>query len=89
MQIWFETGAVGAALAAAALLACGWSLSRRLRDDRATAAAAAATIAAIGVIANVSYGVWQEWWDATMLLAAALVASASAMDNTARPSVSG
>src|SRR6185369_10055965 len=74
MQIWFEQGAVGAVLAAAVLLVGGWSLSRRFGDNRFAAAAAAATIASLGVIANVSYGLWQEWWDATILLAAALVA---------------
>ncbi|MBI3439322.1 MAG: O-antigen ligase family protein [Proteobacteria bacterium] len=77
MQIWFELGAVGALLAAAALLVGGWSLAQRSRGDRFSAAAAAATIASLGVIANLSYGIWQEWWDATMLLAAALVASAA------------
>ncbi|MFZ2029818.1 MAG: hypothetical protein WAU68_05895 [Vitreimonas sp.] len=74
MQIWFEQGAVGAMLAAAVLLVGGWSLSQRFGGDRVAAAAAAATIASLGVIANLSYGLWQEWWDAAMLLAAALVA---------------
>jgi O-antigen ligase len=76
MQVWFETGAVGAVLAAAALLVGGWTLSRTL-VNRSQAAAAAATISAAAVIANLSYGVWQEWWDASMLLAAALVAAAA------------
>lgn len=76
MQVWFETGAVGAVLAAALMLAGGWALSRLL-VDRAQAAAAAATLAAAGVIANLSYGIWQEWWDAALFLAAALVAAAA------------
>lgn len=82
MQVWFETGAVGAVLAAAVLLTGGWALSR-LVVNRAHAAAAAATMAAAGVIANLSYGIWQEWWDAALLLAAALVA-ASAPGKSAR-----
>src|SRR6185503_5937129 len=77
MQVWFETGAV-----AAVLLTGGWALSRLL-VNRAHAAAAAATMAAGGVIANLSYGIWQEWWDAALLLAAALVA-ASAPGKSAR-----
>ena len=74
MQIWFETGGVGAALAAAVLVSGGWALSRRVAC-RAQAAAAAATLVAAGVIANLSYGIWQEWWDAALLIAAALVAA--------------
>lgn len=77
LQIWYETGAVGAALAAATLLAGGWTLSRIFADNRPAAAAAAATLAALGVIANVSFGVWQEWWLATMFITAALVAALS------------
>ena len=82
MQIWFEQGAVGAALAAAVLVVGGWSLSQRFSGNRFAAAAAAATIASLGVIANLSYGLWQEWWHATMLLAAALVACATPGNST-------
>src|SRR5262249_16464665 len=41
MQVWFETGAIGALLAAAALLSGGWAASR-LAANRSQAAAAAA-----------------------------------------------
>lgn len=81
LQIWLETGAVGAGLGALALLAGGWALSQRAVEDRAFAAAAAACIAAIGVTANVSYGAWQEWWVATAFAAAALVASVRRADD--------
>jgi O-antigen ligase len=77
MQIWFELGAVGAVFATATLIVGGWSLAQRSRNDKLSAAAIAATVASLGVIANLSYGLWQEWWDATMLLAAALVACAT------------
>lgn len=80
LQIWYELGFVGAALAALTLLLGGWSLARLFAHNRAGAAAAAATIAALGLIANVSYGVWQEWWNATMLVAAALVAALAVRD---------
>lgn len=73
LQIWFETGVVGAVLAAALLLLGGRWLARTYGDSRPSAAAAAATIAAAGVIANVSYGAWAEWWLATMFIAAAVV----------------
>ncbi|MCR6644475.1 MAG: O-antigen ligase family protein [Terricaulis sp.] len=75
LQIWFETGAVGAILAAAGVLAGALALAKALRATPPAAAAAAATIAAIGVIANVSFGIWQEWWNAAMLIAAAFVAA--------------
>jgi O-antigen ligase len=78
LQIWYETGAVGAALSAVALIAGGWALSRALAHDRLGAASAAATIASLGVVANVSYGVWQEWWIATMFIAAACAAAVAA-----------
>lgn len=77
LQIWFETGLVGAALAALAILAGGWAASRALARRPFAAAGACATLAAYGLIANVSFGAWQEWWNASMLLAGA-VASAYA-----------
>lgn len=76
LQIWFETGAVGAVLAAAALLACGLALANALKHDRPAAAATAGTIAALGLVANLSFGIWAEWWIATLFIAAALVGAA-------------
>lgn len=73
LQVWYETGAVGAVLAALALVAGGRALAGAFADNRPAAAAAAATLAALGFIANVSFGAWQEWWNATMFVAAALV----------------
>lgn len=70
LQIWFELGALGALLAAALIAYGGWRLADALRHDRHAAAAAAATLCGFGVIANVSYSVWQEWWLAAMLVAA-------------------
>jgi len=73
LQIWLETGAVGAVLAALALLLGGWGLARAFRDNRSAAAATTATMAAIGLFANVSYGAWQEWLWAVTLTAACLI----------------
>lgn len=77
LQIWFETGAVGAVIAAAALLTGGLWLARAFAANRPAAAAAAASLASLGVIANLSFGIWQEWWIATMFIAAALVGALS------------
>jgi O-antigen ligase len=75
LQIWLETGAIGALLAAAALITGGLALMRALRANRIAAAAACGALGAVGLIANVSYGAWQEWWVATVLAATALVAA--------------
>lgn len=83
LQIWFETGAVGAVLAAATLLAGGFALSRLFADNRPAAAAACATLASLGLVANVSFGLWQEWWLATMFIAAALIAALGAPKTSA------
>jgi O-antigen ligase len=71
LHIWYETGLVGAALAAALIMLGGVALARNADSDRRTSAAIAAALASLGLIAYVSYGVWQEWWIATMFVAAA------------------
>ena len=72
LHVWVETGAVGVGLAVVALIL----LARRALDwcgaDRARAMAVSGLTAAIAVIASVSYGVWQEWWWATVFAACAL-----------------
>ena len=75
LQVWLETGAVGAILAALALLAGGWGLAKAFRYNRSAAAATTATLAAMGLFANVSYGAWQEWLWAVSLTAACLIAA--------------
>ncbi len=75
LQIWFETGGVGAALAALALWFGGMRLSRTFANNRPAAAAVCATLAAYGLLADLSFGAWQEWWNAAMLTAAAAIAA--------------
>jgi O-antigen ligase len=72
LQIWLETGFVGASLSAAALLLGGLTAARAL-TGRSVAAAAAGGAAAYVVHANLSFGVWQEWWIATAFLFAACI----------------
>lgn len=79
LQIWYETGAVGAVLAAAALLAGAQALARAYADNRPAAAAAAGAIMGIFISANLSYGLWQEWWNALMFLSAAAIGAAGAV----------
>ncbi|HYD74161.1 MAG TPA: O-antigen ligase family protein [Candidatus Binatia bacterium] len=70
LQIWFELGAVGVALAGALLVFGGRSLLRNFGDNRPAAAATAGTLAAAGVVANLSFNLWAEWWLAAMFVAA-------------------
>jgi len=77
LQIWHDLGLVGALLAAALLAYGGWRLSRAFAHDRLGGGATAAVLAMIGLMANVGWSVWQEWWIATLLLAAALIAALS------------
>ncbi len=77
LQLWLETGIVGATLGA---LFFGWLFARISgveARDRGAAAVMAATAAAYLTIGAVSFGVWQEWWLAlgvVALAACALVA---------------
>ena len=72
LQAWLELGAPGAALMAV-FLALLW---RRLADPdwpRLYVAAAAGSLAAAIGIAFAAYGIWQEWWLATLALSAFMV----------------
>lgn len=74
LQIWLELGLVGGVLAAAALWLGGRALART-NPSRAQAAGVAGAFGAYTAHANLSFGVWQEWWVAAAFLAAAACAS--------------
>lgn len=74
LQIWLELGLVGGVLAAAALWLGGRALARK-NPSRAQAAGVAGAFGAYTAHANLSFGVWQEWWVAAAFLAAAACAS--------------
>lgn len=82
LQIWAETGLVGAALAGAimALLALGLA---RLPLPRGIAGAA--TIAAAAAIMLVGHGIWQGWWSAVLGIAALWTARLPAGTKEVRP----
>lgn len=73
LQVWYDLGLVGALLSAALLAYGGWRLSRAFANDRYAGAATAAVLAMFGLMANVGWSLWQEWWMATLLLTAALI----------------
>lgn len=74
LQVWVELGLPGAALIAALLVWLILHLTRTV-PSRAGRAAALATVASALVVAELSYGIWQGWWQATLWLTAALVAA--------------
>ncbi len=78
LQVWYDLGLVGALLAAALLAYGGWRLSKHFAHDRTGAAATAAVLGMFGLMANVGWSLWQEWWMATLLLSAALIAALGA-----------
>lgn len=73
LQIWFELGAAGVALGLGVFILGARELVRRFGDNRPAAAAAAGTLASIGIVANVSFNLWAEWWLAAMFVAAGIV----------------
>ncbi|MBC7952298.1 MAG: O-antigen ligase family protein [Rhodospirillaceae bacterium] len=70
LQWWLELGAVGTAAVAAFLALAVLAMGRMAHP----AAPLAATAAAF-VVALVSYGIWQSWWQGTLWLVAALCAA--------------
>ncbi|MDP8917123.1 MAG: O-antigen ligase family protein [Pseudomonadota bacterium] len=75
LQLWLELGLHGAILAA---LIWWWLFElvvRVARTDRLAAGAAAGAATAWFVIANLSFGLWQEWWLGLGALTAAVCAA--------------
>ncbi len=65
LQVWLELGAIGALLAAALAWALGVAAARAPCPPAACGALVSATVTAM-----LSFGAWQAWWVASMLLAA-------------------
>ena len=73
LQIWLETGMIGAVFAVTLLYLLGQEAVKFSTGGRARAMACAGMIAPIILISSVSYGVWQEWWWACLFLCAAVL----------------
>ena len=61
LQLWAETGAIGAALLSLAIVFAGW----RMPDQRQLGASglrAAAIVGAMVAIGSVSFELWNDWW---------------------------
>ena len=73
LHIWVETGVIGAGLATLAVAMMGRRALAWAGVDRARSSALAGLVVAATVISAVSFGVWQEWWWASVFLAVALL----------------
>lgn len=73
LHLWAETGLIGVALAVVAILVIGISVERFVQGSKTRTMAAAGIFAAIIVIGNLTYGVWQDWWWAAIILTSACV----------------
>ncbi|HEV7285487.1 MAG TPA: O-antigen ligase family protein [Kaistia sp.] len=74
LQVWLELGMIGATLALAGCLLVVRAISHLDASIRPAALAAYASTAAM---AATSYGIWQSWWMATLMLTALLTAAAA------------
>jgi O-antigen ligase len=64
LQLWLELGGIGALIGAALMLALGFAASRS-----AAPAVGAGMLASAAVTGMLSFGLWQAWWVASLLLA--------------------
>lgn len=69
LQIWLELGGVGAVLLALAIGILLRTIERGSKNKK-DFAAIAALISTYFIVGQVSFGVWQNWWLATAILAA-------------------
>jgi len=76
LQIWLETGVIGAVLAAVTLFLLGRQILRRGHNcrynNRYEIMVLNGFMMSTILLCNVSYGVWQDWWWAAIITAAAL-----------------
>jgi len=75
LQIWLELGGLGIAAAAAAVASTAAGAFRRWRGR--DAAPLAAMLSASAAAALLSFGIWQEWWLASLGLAAGIAIAAT------------
>lgn len=64
LQLWLELGGIGALIGAALMLALGFAAARS-----AAPAVGAGMLASAAVTGMLSFGLWQAWWVASLLLA--------------------
>jgi O-antigen ligase len=73
LHVWLETGLVGAVLLAVSLVMLGRRISGAVHLSRLQAVAIAWTVVAYVTLIVFSYGVWQEWHQGAVALAATAI----------------
>lgn len=68
LQIWLDLGGVGVGLVVLVLGCLGVAAVRRIQADRSNGSVIVGTLAANVVAAAINYGLWEEWWLATLTL---------------------
>ncbi|MBI2585571.1 MAG: DUF1674 domain-containing protein [Rhodospirillales bacterium] len=74
LQVWLELGLAGALILLGLLLTVIRAITAGV-DERTRRAGALAMVTTALTIASISFGAWQSWWLASMLLAAAFLAA--------------
>ncbi len=77
LHLWVEVGLVGILLACIALFFGARQLSGKGGLSHSRQIAASGLCAATTIMASISYGVWQDWWWASIILAVATVSFAN------------
>lgn len=73
LHIWVELGFVGAILGCVALFMGARYLTRADTMTKPQLVAASGLVMGVAMIASLSYGVWQDWWWATIIYVGALI----------------
>ena len=72
LHIWLETGVIGAVLAAGSVFMMGRAVLKIVRQYQSFAAPTSGFVVGLIVIGSVSYGIWQEWLWAIIIMLSAL-----------------
>lgn len=73
LHIWVETGLIGAVLASLTVFFFGNKAIAIVQTSKTAAMALSGFIVAATLVSAVTYGVWQDWWWASAILAAAMI----------------
>lgn len=73
LHIWVETGLLGVFIACFCLFLLGRHISAQAAKSRYYAAAMSGFILGATIISATTYGVWQHWWWASLILTASII----------------
>ena len=73
LHIWVETGLIGASLASLTLFFIGRKAVDWAKKSSTLAMTISGFIIAVTIISSVTYGVWQDWWWASVIITTAFI----------------